>query len=124
MMKPKDDKLDKKFMKLKQLNPTLRIKSRYVLFELLSENVLNIVKLIEDKCKYLYGIIGFASMDFRKISYDNNSKTGIIMVNRKSVDKLKASFVFLKKENIIVNSIYVSGSLKKIKQKQVFNHSK
>ncbi len=101
--------------KLKALNPTLRIKTRYLVYEVLNpKKDLNIVKSIESQCKELYGIIGFAELDFRKIEEKGNK--GIIMINRKSVDKLKASFVFLnKKENIGIVSRYVSGSLKKAK---------
>jgi len=55
-------------------------------------------------------------MDFRKIEV--HDKKGIIMISRKSVDKLKSAFVFLnKKENLGIVSRYVSGSLKKAKEK-------
>lgn len=102
-------------VKLKILSPTLRIKTRYLVYELLNSNdELNVIKEIELQCKELYGTIGFATMDFRKIEIKNNK--GIIMINRKSVDKLKASFVFLnKKHDIGIVSRYVSGSLKKAK---------
>jgi len=101
--------------KLKALNPSLRIKTRYLVYEILNpKKELNVIKAIESQCLELYGTIGFAAMDFRKIETKTNK--GIIMINRKSVDKLKASFVFLnKKENITIVSRYVSGSLKKAK---------
>jgi RNase P/RNase MRP subunit POP5 len=104
-----------KSTKLKPLKPNLRIKTRYVLFEILNpKKNIDPIKIIMDACRELYGIIGFSDMDFRKISTKNNK--GIIMVNRKSVDKLKASFLLInKKENINLVSRYVSGSLKKIK---------
>jgi RNase P/RNase MRP subunit POP5 len=116
-MKSKDNTKEKS-KKLKPLSPSLRIKSRYVGFEVIKGHSKNIVKIIEDKCKYLYGIIGFAEMDFRNVKVESNNKNlGVIMVNRKSVDKLKACFVFLEKDNISIVSRYVSGSLKKIKEK-------
>ncbi len=101
--------------KLKALSPSLRLKTRYLVYEVLNPTKgLTIAKSIENQCRELYGIIGFAAMDFRKIEVKANK--GIIMTNRKSVDKLKASFVFLnKKENIGIVSRYVSGSLKKAK---------
>ena len=105
-----------KSAKLKPLKPSLRIKTRYLVFELLHENakINEVIKLIKEVCKKLYGEIGFAEMDFRKIEIKDNK--GIIMINRKNVDKLKASFVFLNKEKSLgIVSRYVSGSLKKAK---------
>lgn len=105
-----------KSAKLKPLKPNLRIKTRYLVFEILHENAkkTEVIKLIKEVCKKLYGEIGFAAMDFRKITLENNK--GIIMINRKSVDKLKTSFVFLNKEKKLgIVSRYVSGSLKKAK---------
>jgi len=107
-----------KSAKLKPLKPSLRIKTRYLVFEILHKNAktktTEVIKLIKEVCKKLYGEIGFAAMDFRKITLENNK--GIIMVNRKSVDKLKTSFVFLNKEKkLSIVSRYVSGSLKKAK---------
>jgi len=105
-----------KSAKLKPLKPSLRIKTRYLVFELLHENAktTEVIKLIKEVCKKLYGDIGFAEMDFRKIEIKDNK--GIIMINRKNVDKLKASFVFLNKEKTLgIISRYVSGSLKKAK---------
>ncbi len=101
--------------KLKALSPSLRLKTRYLVYEVLNPRKgLIIAKSIENECRELYGIIGFVAMDFRKIEVKANK--GIIMTNRKNVDKLKASFVFLnKKENIGIVSRYVSGSLKKAK---------
>ena len=104
-----------KSTKIKPLKPSLRIKTRYVLFEILNQKEnFDSIKEIMKTCRELYGTIGFSQMDFRKIEIKKNK--GIIMVNRKSVDKLKTTFVFInKKENINLISKYVSGSLKKIK---------
>ncbi len=110
---------NKKTEQTKPLSPCLRTKTRYVVFELLNPKKVDSMKIIseiETQCRELFGLIGFADMDFRKIQFDKKSNKGIIMINRKSVDKLKLSFTFLNnKKNLGIVSRYVSGSLKKAK---------
>ena len=111
----KSDTESKKSAKLKPLSPSLRIKTRYLVFEVLHpKDNFNYLKAIQDECKDLYGKVGFAAMDFRKIEVKDHK--GIIMINRKSVDKLKSTFIFINnKEKIGIVSRFVSGSLKKAK---------
>lgn len=103
----------------KPLSPCLRTKTRYVVFEMLNPSKIDkktIISEIETQCRELFGLIGFGDMDFRKIQFDEKLNKGIIMINRKSVDKLKSSFTFLNnKKELGIVSRYVSGSLKKAK---------
>ncbi len=106
--------------KLKPLNPALKIKSRYVIYEAINQDECRTKKVLGKKIyskiyssvKELFGVTGLASMDIKLVKYSDFK--GIIRVNRKSVDKLKSSFLFINKDfGIGLISKKVSGTLKK-----------
>ncbi|MBW2994920.1 ribonuclease P protein component 2 [Candidatus Woesearchaeota archaeon] len=108
-------------IKIKGLLPSLREQNRYVLFEVISKNKLDypsIAKTIMDNCKFYMGTVGFARAGpmFIKNKWDFEKQTGLVKVNRKYVDWLKASFALIKKirnNDAIVRSQKVSGILRK-----------
>ena len=87
---------------MKHLNPSHREKKRYLLLE---GDIENIDKAVLD---YI-GILGYAKASPKIIQKDK--KTAILAVNRKELDKVRASFLLAGKIKILK----VSGTLKKLK---------
>ena len=100
---------------MKPLLPSLKEKKRYVVFEVISESNSYPEKEIKDAFLKLFGEIGLseAGLIFLRNKYQNNR--GIIKVNHKNVDRLRASFCILKKP--IIKSVGTSGTLKKAQDK-------
>ena len=100
---------------MKPLLPSLKEKKRYLIFEVISKDKNYPEKEIKDSFLKLFGEVGLseAGLIFLKNKYKNNR--GIIKVNNKNVDRLKASFCILKKP--IIKSVGVSGTLKKAQDK-------
>ncbi|MCK5107799.1 MAG: hypothetical protein KAQ83_03660 [Nanoarchaeota archaeon] len=107
---------------MKPLLPSLREKKRYVVFEVLTkDNIANFPeKEIKQAFLQLFGEVGLgeAGLIFLHNKYKDNK--GIIRVNNKNVDKLKASFCMITKINnqkATIKSVGVSGTLKKAQDK-------
>jgi len=108
-------------IKIKGLLPSLREQNRYILFEVISENKAdypNISKAVIQSCKSYMGVVGFAKAGPMLIRnrWDQESQTGIVKVNRKYVDMVKASLALIKKiknNDVVVRSKKVSGIIKK-----------
>jgi ribonuclease P/MRP protein subunit POP5 len=111
-------------MKGKPLLPTLRTKKRYVAYEVISQNdvpIQNTFASISNSFKECFGIFGLgnAGLIDTKI-YNNLSKKGLLKINHKYVDQLKASMALITNINdtkVIVHAIGISGILKKAKIK-------
>lgn len=107
---------------MKPLLPSLREKKRYVVFEVIAkEDTINFPeKEIKQAFLQLFGEVGLgeAGLIFLHNKYKNNK--GIVKVNYKNVDKLKASFCMITKINnqkATIKSVGVSGTLKKAQEK-------
>jgi len=108
-------------IKIKGLLPSLREQNRYILFEVISEKKLDyplIANTILESCKSYMGVVGFAKAGpmLIKNKWDKEKQTGIVKVNRKYVDWIKASFTMIRKiknKNAVVRSKKVSGILRK-----------
>lgn len=112
--------------KIKALLPSLREKKRYLAYEIISNSRFNdavsVNKAILDAANEFLGNLGMAHAGMIPLNDKWNGKTqrGIIRVNNKHVDELKASLIFVKKiegKDVIVKSIGASGILKKAQQK-------
>ena len=112
--------------KLKPLMPTLREKKRYLVYEAISKNKFNdaihVNKAILDASKEFLGSLGMAKAGILPLDdqWSQDMQRGIIRVNNKQVDNVKAAFVFVKSigaHEAIVRSIGASGVLKRAKQK-------
>ena len=92
---------------MKLLKPSHREKKRYILIKGKDADRKN----IEETILEFIGVLGFAqsSPQFLK-----GSKGIILVVNRNSVDKIRASFLMSEKDLKITQ---VSGTIKKLKQK-------
>ena len=112
--------------KLKPLMPTLREKKRYLVYGAISKNKFNdaihVNKAILDASKEFLGSLGMAKAGILPLDdqWSQDMQRGIIRVNNKQVDNVKAAFVFVKSigaHEAIVRSIGASGVLKRAKQK-------
>ncbi len=105
---------------MKLLKPASREKKRYVLFKLdgcswekCGDDILNQIRSFMGN--FVYGISMLSVVE--NLSKSNHF---VLMVNRKYVDFLKASIIFINEVNnqkIRVRSLLVSGTLFKIKRK-------
>jgi len=113
--------------KLKSIMPSLREKKRYLAFEVMSKSSINgshVYDAIHVSLIELMGNMESAksNMKFIEEKWDSNKQKGIIRVNHKYVDHLKASLALIdniNKEEVIVRSLGVSGILKKATNKYV-----
>ena len=112
--------------KTKPLLPSLREKKRYLAYEVISSKKYNdaieINKAILDAAKEFLGNLGLAKAGIIALNdqFNQTSQRGILRVNNKHLDNLKASFIFVNKindNNVILRSVGASGILKKTQQK-------
>jgi len=112
--------------KTKPLLPTLREKKRYLAYEVISGHKFNdamyINKAIMDAAKDFLGNLGMAKAGIIAMDDQFNQKLqkGIVRVNNKHLDNLRASLLFVEKINendVIIKSVGASGVLKKAQQK-------
>ena len=112
--------------KIKPLLPSLREKKRYIAYEIISKsrfnNTTEINKSILDASKEFLGSLGMAKAGILPLDdqWNASMQRGIIKVNHKHINELKASFIFAKNidnENVIIRSVGASGVLKKAQKK-------
>ena len=112
--------------KLKPILPSLREKKRYLVFEVVSKEKINDAESVSNavwNCSLQFlGQLGAAKAGIMVLGNKWNSslQRGIIKVNHKNVDALKASLVFANKignNDVIFRSIGVSGILRKAENK-------
>lgn len=107
-----------KIIKQKPILPSLKEKRRYLAFQVISETKIGFSEVkaaILDELESLVGRLGMAKANVSFIDELKDNK-GIIKVNNKYLDYLKASFVSLRDINnkkAIVRSIGISGVLNK-----------
>ena len=107
-------------MKLRPLIPSLREKKRYVAFEVQTDGKIDLdhaKKSIEQSMKGFLGDLGMARAGILFLN-DWKQNRGIIKVNTKYVDDIKASLALVQEmasKKAIVRSIGVSGALEKIR---------
>ncbi len=112
--------------KLKPLLPSLREKKRYLAFEVLSKGKITdfdaVSNTILDTSTEFLGQLGMskAGIMILKDKYNKDSQRGLIRVNHKNVDNLKAALTMvdnIDNSEVIVKSIGVSGILKKAEKR-------
>ncbi len=106
--------------------PTLREKTRYLAFEIISDHKIKdfkaISKEIQAQSLLFLGQLGLAKAGMRILpeKWNLELQKGIIKVNHKHVDELKSSLTLIEKINnkkVVIKSTGVSGILKKAEQK-------
>tara|TARA_Y100000310_G_scaffold144031_1_gene143365 strand:- start:5851 stop:6198 length:348 start_codon:yes stop_codon:yes gene_type:complete len=115
-------------MKVKPLLPSLREKKRYLVFQVISKSPVKssneLIKSIYSSCLSFLGELGFAKAGpmFLKDKYNSKLQKGIIKVNNKYINHLKAVLTLVKnidKQSVIISSVGVSGILKKAEKMMV-----
>ena len=103
---------------MKPLLPSLREKKRYVVFDIKTDDFdkKKIENIIAETALKFMGEFGISKAGFMILSDSWNGKKGIIKIGSKYVDEIKLVLGLIK-GNIIVNTLGVSGTLKKAKQK-------
>ena len=108
--------------KIKPVLPSLREKKRYLVFEIVSKQPIKdfsaISKAIWKSLLDLSGVLGASRAGIWLLSdkFNKDEQKGIIKVNHKHADLLKAALCTIKQingNNVIVRSMGMSGILKK-----------
>lgn len=108
--------------KIKPLLPSLREKKRYLAFEVISKDKITnfdaVSESIFNSTEQFIGKLGMseAGLLSLKDKWNSNSQRGLLRVNHKNVDKLKAALTMIEKieeKDVIVKSVGVSGILNK-----------
>jgi len=112
--------------KLKPLLPSLKEKKRYLAFKVNSEKKLGEFKLVYTSLRQ--NILGFmgeflagkAGVWFLPELWDAKKQIGIVQVNSDHVDHLRTAIALtpeINKQEVLVQTIGVSGTIKKAKSK-------
>ena len=119
-------------LKIKALPPSLREKAHYVAFEIISESGRRIPfsdfsREFEKSFFSLAGALSYARANPKALfdTFDSDSGTGIIKVERGYDEMLRAALCTIKsikvdnsaEESLIVESITTSGSIRKAKRR-------
>ncbi|MGM5482833.1 MAG: Rpp14/Pop5 family protein [Nanobdellota archaeon] len=110
-------------MKTKPLLPSLREKKRYLAFEVISKQAINknaIFNAILKKSKEMLGEIENAKAGIEVLheKYNQPAQRGIIKVNHKYLEKLRASLCMISSidsKKVITRSLGASGMINKAK---------
>lgn len=108
-------------LKQRPLLPSLREKKRYIVYEVLSDKNIeqkDIKNTITSTYEGFFGHLTMLNSNIRFI--DTKKQKGIIKINNKFTDNLKAMFTQINNINnqkVILRSLGVSGILNKAKQK-------
>ena len=112
--------------KLKQILPSLREKKRYLVFEVISEQKIVESELVSNAVLHHFsefvGNLGCAKSGLIILNnkWNPELQKGVIKINNKHVDALKASLTFIDKidnKQVIFRSIGLSGILNKAERK-------
>lgn len=111
--------------RLKPILPSLREKKRYLAFEVISSRIYDynsIAGAIHNSLLQLVGELGAgkAGIMFLEDKFNQELQRGLIKVNHKYIDHLRASLALIKginDEEVIVKSVGVSGILKKAEKR-------
>jgi ribonuclease P/MRP protein subunit POP5 len=111
--------------KIKPLLPSLSERKRYLAYEVMSKYKFNgavhVNKVILDAAKEFLGSMGMANAGILALNdkWDKELQRGLLRVNNKHVNNLKASLIFVKNidgKEAIIKSVGASGILKKTEQ--------
>ena len=115
---------------LRSIMPSLKESKRYLVFEIISKQKLSDFNIVSNTLKEgiirLIGELGIARAELRilKDCWYPESQRGIMQLNNKSLNEVKASLGLIKDINgkkVIVRSIGVSGMLNKAKSRYLNN---
>lgn len=101
--------------------PSLRERKRYLVFEVISKGKVSFNDLSKSLIKVVHSFLGElesakANIKLLPDKWDREKQEGIIRINRKYVNHVKAALCLItkiKNRKVIIRSIWVSGILKK-----------
>jgi RNase P/RNase MRP subunit POP5 len=108
--------------KIKGLAPSLREKKRYLRFEIVSLDssklyVSRPMNEVIKKIREILGVFDSANAGIIPVKYYSNLNQAVIRVSTSSLDKIRASFLFIKElgtQRVIIRSVKVSGAVRKV----------
>ena len=110
---------------LKPIPPTQRERNRYIVFELISSTKFDRNSVVRCICNSVLDFIGEAGAGKTSLwamDWDEEKQIGILKVNHRSVDDVRASAALMKEINnspVIFHVLGVSGTLKIARSKYV-----
>ena len=115
--------------KIKPILPSLREKKRYLVFEVISKNKFTFNHVSHVLWNAMFNFLGQLGMSKAGVillenKWSDELQKGILKVNHKNVDNVKASLMLATKindEDVIVRSLGVSGILKKAENNYLKN---
>ena len=114
--------------KRRLLLPSLRERKRYLAFEIISESRIDDFELVSGEINSnllnFMGEIGAAASGFRllKDCWNKKEQKGVLMINDCHMPSAQAALALMEKtgnNTMIINSLGVSGILKKAKEKYI-----
>lgn len=99
---------------MKNILPSLREKKRYIVFEAI-ERKQNIEETIIESCLNFLGSYNYGRAGIQVLKELGRDRKGVIRVNNKYVDHIRAALMLNKKP--VIKCIGVSGTIKKAKEK-------
>ena len=114
--------------KRRLLLPSLRERKRYLAFEIISESKIDDFELVSGEINSnllnFMGEIGAAASGFRllKDCWNKKEQKGVLMINDCHMPSAQAALALMEKtgnNTMIINSLGVSGILKKAKEKYI-----
>jgi RNase P/RNase MRP subunit POP5 len=109
--------------KLKPLLPTLREDRRYLVYEVISAKPIksSFNKAFLGFFKEKLGVFDAAGAGLLPVSFEAKLQRGMISVNRKYVDKIKAIITLYNQPETMIRVLGVSGMIKKAKHRYMKN---
>lgn len=111
--------------KLNILPKSLREKKRYIAFEVISENNVKFGDLVSSLWRSVLSLLGEKGVSrlglwIIKDMWDENKQTGLIRCNYRRIEEVRLALGLIKnikKEDVIVRSLGVSGTMKSARKK-------
>ena len=104
---------------MKPIIPSLRENNRYITFQIQADKQFNneeIKKMLQEEFLTFLGSLELAKSSFKLVSFNKNK--GIVKVNSKYLDKLRAMLPLINKlnnEKVNIKSLKTSGLINKVK---------
>ena len=108
---------------MKQLLPALRERNRYVVFEFISDFKFereDVTKAVWGSALEFLGDLGLSRISLKIIEWDTDRQRGVLKVNHKSTENIRAALALIKEINkiqVIFHVLGISGTLKTAREK-------
>jgi len=109
----------------KPLPPTLREKNRYIAYEVFCKRKLSaeeITRVLWKGMLNALGEIGTALTSFHPVFFNEKKQRGVVRVNHRSVEKVRAAFSLIAEvdgNEVHIHILRVSGTLKSLREREL-----